>query len=395
MPPTTRSEQPGSSSLWHLPALRRQIVLALLSFGGFFVTLSSIPLWAVDGGVPEGLAGLATTVMLAATVATQLFVPAMVRRFGQPVVLAAGLIALGAPTPLLLLDRDLWWLLVVSAIRGLGFAVVTVLMPIVATQIAPPGRHGEAIGIYGLAIAIPNLIAIPLSVALTTAGHFAVVAWIGALPLLALPLIRSFPAPAPVTTDPRDPGAGRARVPVGALTGITLVLLVITMIGGGLLAILPVQLPSGSLATVALLLFGLTSAVARWRSGVLADRTGSRPLLVGGLVFAVVALLLMSGGLLLDPGPTRTVMVLVGAAILGVGYGAVQNLSLLVSFVLAGPDRRATASALWNATFDAGTAVGALLIGAVAAGAGLGPVLAGCAALVAATLLPAWRSTPR
>ena len=41
---------------------------------------------------------------------------------------------------------------------------------------------------YGLAIAIPNLIALPGAVALTSAGHFSWVAPLAATPLLALPI---------------------------------------------------------------------------------------------------------------------------------------------------------------------------------------------------------------
>lgn len=161
------------------PGMPALIAMSLLGFTSFFLTLSALPLWAVDQGVPEALAGLVTTVMLVATVGCQVLVPAAVRLIGQPATLAVGLFALGAPTPLLLLSDQLGWLLAVSAVRGLGFAILTVLTPLVATQIAPPGSHGRAIGLYGLAVAVPNVAAVPLAVALTDAGHFPVVAGLG------------------------------------------------------------------------------------------------------------------------------------------------------------------------------------------------------------------------
>ena len=147
------------------PGMPALIAMSLLGFTSFFLTLSALPLWAVDQGVPEALAGLVTTVMLVATVGCQVLVPAAVRLIGQPATLAVGLFALGAPTPLLLLSDQLGWLLAVSAVRGLGFAILTVLTPLVATQIAPPGSHGRAIGLYGLAVAVPNVAAVPLAVA--------------------------------------------------------------------------------------------------------------------------------------------------------------------------------------------------------------------------------------
>ena len=371
-----------------MPAL---LALALLGFTSFFLTLSSLPLWAVDQGVPEGLAGLVTTVMLIATVACQLAVPAAVHRIGQPATLAVGLLALGAPTPLLLVSGQLWWLLTVSAVRGLGFAVLTVLTPLVATQIAPPNSQGRAIGLYGLAVAVPNVAAVPLAVALTDAGHFPVVAVLGAVPVLAIPLVTRFPKPPP----PAARRAGRARLPVLSLAGILALLLALTLSGGGIFAILPVQLgESGAVVTWALLLLGVTAALARGRAGSLADRAGPARLLPVCAVIGVLGLVLLGWGAAGRGGASGT-MVVLGAAVFGIAYGAVQNLTLLLSFDLAGSGRRAGASAAWNATYDAGTAIGALLIGAVAAGSSLTAAMIGCAGLVVITAVTAVTSARR
>lgn len=367
------------------PGMPALIAMSLLGFTSFFLTLSSLPLWAVDQGVPEALARLVTTVMLAATVACQLLVPTTVRLIGQPATLAIGLLALGAPTPLLLLSDQLGWLLAVSAVRGLGFAILTVLTPLVATQIAPPGSHGRAIGLYGLAVAVPNVAAVPLAVALTDAGHFPVVAVLGAVPVLAIPLVRRFPKPPPSPAR----RTGGPRLPVRSLAGILGLLLALTLAGGGIFAIVPVQLgESGAVVTWALLLLGVTSALARWRAGSLADRAGPSRLLPACAVIGVLGLVLLAWGAA-GSGTGPGVLVVLGAAVFGIAYGGAQNLTLLLSFDLAGAGRRASASAAWNATYDAGTAIGALLIGAVAAGSSLTVAMLGSAALVAAAAVVA------
>src|SRR5205085_10800457 len=98
-------------------------------------------------------------------------------------VLAAGLVALGAPAPLYVLSDGLGWLSAVSAVRGAGFAVLTVLGSSLAALVVPPERRGESIGLYGLAIAVPNLVAVPAGVALVLAGHSGSVAWLAASPV--------------------------------------------------------------------------------------------------------------------------------------------------------------------------------------------------------------------
>jgi predicted MFS family arabinose efflux permease len=78
--------------------------------------------------------------------------------------------------------------------------------------------------------------------------------------------------------------------------------------------------------------------------------------------------------------------VVIGAGVFGAGFGAVQNLTLVAAFARAGDAGTTTASAMWNAAFDAGTAVGALALGFLAAGIGLDRTYVVVAALLAAVV---------
>jgi len=141
---------------------------------------------------------------------------------------------------------------------------------------------------------------------------------------------------------------------------------VVTLAGGGLVTFLPIERPDGVVATVALLLFGVTGAVTRWRAGLLADRLGGGLLLPLALLLSAVGLIACAAGLVAGDA-----WILAGAAVFGAGYGAAQNLTLLSAFARAGESGTTTASAMWNASFDAGTATGALTLGVLAAGIGL------------------------
>lgn len=348
-------------SLWRLAAMRRLAAVATLGFSSFFLTLAAVPSYAVRSGVSSAAAGVVTAGLLAGTVITQLFVPALERRLGTPRLLAIGLVALGLPAPLYLLSSHLGWLVTVSVIRGLGFAVVTVLGALLSTREAPPGRHGEAIGIYGLSIAAPNLLAVPAGTALTSYGHFGWVAVLAACPLLALPLARQF---RPAGTADAALAHGRPAAAVRAAAVPSLILLVVTLSCGGLVTFLPIARPHGILASIALLAYGTTAAVSRWRAGAIADRTGVRLLLPAALVLAAGGLALVAMALLASG---EAVLLFVGAGVFGVGYGAIQNLTQVVAFARAGPANTATASATWNAAFDCGTAIGAYGVGLVAA----------------------------
>jgi predicted MFS family arabinose efflux permease len=366
-------------SLWRSPAMRALVGVTVLGFASYCLTLASLPVYAVSGGAAESTAGTVTAIFLTATIVVQLAVPALTARFGVGPVLVAGLVAMGAPSPLYVLGDSVEWISALSAVRGGGFAVLTVLGASLAAQVAPPGRRGESIGLYGLAIAVPNLVAVPAGVALVLDDHVGWLSWLAASPVLGaffVPVLVRSLAPQP------GPGAtGTRRAAVAAALAPSLVLFVVTLAGGGLVTFLPIERPDGVLATAALLLFGVTGAITRWRAGMLADRWGSRLLMPVGMVVAAVGMVLVAVGL--GGGP---VWVLVGAAVFGAGFGATQNLTLLAAFARAGAGGTTTASAMWNISFDAGTALGALALGLLAAGIGLDWTYVAVAALLAAAV---------
>ncbi len=367
------------TSLWRSRGMQALIGVTFLGFASYCLTLASLPVYAVQGGAAESTAGVVTAVFLVTTIAVQATIPALTARFGVGPVLVVGLVAMGVPSPLYVLDDGVGWISALSAVRGAGFAVLTVLGATLSAQVAPPERRGESIGLYGLAIAIPNMVAVPGGVALVLGGSVGWLSWLGASPLLGIllvPLLMRSVGPQAL------PGAaGTNRAAVLAALAPSLVLFAVTMAGGGLVTFLPIERPDGVLVTVALLLFGATGAVTRWRAGMLADRVGVRLLLPLAVVLAAAGMVAVAAGLVAGDA-----WVLVGAAVFGMGFGAVQNLTLLSSFIRAGESGTTAASAMWNASFDAGTATGALALGLLAAGIGLDWTYVVVAAALAALL---------
>ncbi|KQS66416.1 MFS transporter [Modestobacter sp. Leaf380] len=371
--------------VWRVPAVRALLAASLLGFTSYAITLSALPSQAVRGGADVGAAGLVTTVFLAATVATQLAVPRLVARFGLGAVFTAGLLALGAPSPLYLLDDGLTWLCVVSGLRGTGFGVLTVLGATIAARAVPLSRRGEALGLYGLALGLPTLAATPGGVALVLSGQLGWLVALATLPVLgvlAVPaLVRAVPDTVAAATGAPTGPAVRAALPP------SLVLLVVTLAGAGLVTFLPIARPDGLVATLGLLAFGVTGALSRWGGGVLADRVGTRVLLPAALLLGAAGLVLLATGLQVDA------LVLVGSAVLGLSYGGVQNTSLVVAMARAGDAGTTTASSVWNASFDAGTGLGALAVGVLAAALGLDLAYAVLAGLLVLVLPVALRVT--
>lgn len=358
------------------------VVMAVAGFTAFFVTLSSLPAWIASQGHSSVSAGAATTAMLAATVLCEPLVPLLLHRLSTAWTVAIGLLALSLPAPLLLWASAGAGLYGVCAIRGVGFAIFAVAGTFMVSEVAPPGRQGEVAGLYGLAAALPKVFMVPLAVLLLRTVGFWPIAVLAAVPALGATAALGDDrrrAPAAVG-EPRASAGTRAAI-AGAL-GPSAVLCTTTIAGGAIVTILPIEL-TGNVATIGLFVFGVSGALARWRAGVAVDRHGIVWLLIGACGATILGTLALAAGL----ANRQDLLILPACAAAGAGYGAVQCLTLVAAFARTGDHARTIASAIWNAAFDAGTAVGAILIGVLTAGSlglwGAGAVLA---ALVAASL---------
>jgi MFS family permease len=412
------------------------LAVTVLGFGGHALLLPVLPLWVSRAGTGEFGAGATTGVFMAATVMTQVAVPLLIRRLGYRAVFGGGLVLLGAPTPLLLLTTALGPVLAVSAVRGIGFGLLTVAGSALVAELVSPPEHGRASSRYGYAIGIPQLALLPLGVATVDlvgfTGVFLAATLAPLLGALLVPFLRESPSegarvaptgpPSPPPTVRESPSAGARVVPptrplevpessieqarvvplecashppaaaeprpgdarrrfVLAGLGPMAAMLAGSVAQGGLVTFLPLVAPAASVAVpLALFAAALGGVVGRGIAGPLVDRRGpGRLLLPGGLLSAAGM-----GVEVVAVGQSPWLLV-PGALAVGFGFGLVQSDSLVSLFAAAGPARYGAASAAWNIGFDAGTGAGATGLGAIAQPFGFRAAFATAALLLVAT----------
>ena len=387
--------------IWREPGMAPLALMTAAGFSGYALLLTVAPLWVVEGGATTAESGLVNGVLLLFTVLTQLLVPRALRTFGWGPVLTVGLALLGLPGVLMSLGSDLSLVLALSAVRGVGFGVLTVTGSAAVAALVGAERRGEAIGVYGLAVAVPNLVLLPAGPWIAeTAGYWVVfvmsaltVAGIPAALRLASALHLSAPELHPEAAfshDPADPESAAYR----QLVQPVLILLAVTLAGGAVVTFTPQMIDSAGLAAAGLLLMGLAAAVARWRIGLFADRHGAQRFLVPlvPLTGAAMALLAWS---VADADSVRVVSFLVAMPLVGLCYGGLQNLTLVISFEVVSRRHHNLASAVWNVGFDAGTALGSVAVGIIAQLTSFTTAFLVAAAITAATLPLALRRPAR
>ena len=341
-------------------------------FSGYAVLLTVAPLWAVEGGATTAGSGLVNGVLLLFTVLTQLFVPRALRRFGWGPVLAVGLVLLGAPGVLLSVSDDLGVILGLSAVRGVGFGVLTVTGSAAVAALVSAERRGEAIGAYGLAVAVPNLVLLPAGPWIAASIGYWVAFTLSALPLAGIPAALRLASTLHLNASDLRPGKTASAdahdpksVAYRRLLRPMLLLLAVTLAGGAVITFTPQMVDSPSVAAVGLLLMGLSAALSRWRIGRLADHYGAQRFLVPLVLLTGVGMALVSWSVA-NSGSVRVGSFLVAMLLIGLCYGALQNLTLVISFAAVSRRHHNHASAVWNIGFDAGTALGSAAVGVIA-----------------------------
>ncbi|HEU4568540.1 MAG TPA: MFS transporter [Marmoricola sp.] len=378
----------GRDALLRLPGMAGLLAVTLCGFTSYAVEMTTAPLWAARGGASAQQAGLVTGLLMLATVCAQMTVPAQIRRLGLHGAMAIGLVFLGGGSLVYLASDALAPVLVVSALRGLGFATLTVGCSTALAQIAPPERLGEAAGVYGLFVALPNILGLPAGVWIAEHIGFPVVFAIGAAPLLAIPVaLRSLRGIAL-----GQQAAGYDRALLRRIAAPCLTLFVVTIAGGALMTFVPLTPGLGRWVSLSLLVFGITGAVGRWRVGTLVDRIGPDRLAVPFLATTMLGMLCVAAA---AQWSGAAWLVVVGGLVAGIGYGAIQNSTLVAAMSRVSRHQQPSASALWNGGFDLGTGVGGAAAGVLigAAGFGAGYVASAILVLLVAIVLTATAQT--
>ena len=358
----------------------------------FYLLLSVTPMYAAGTGAGSAGAGLVTSVLLLGTVAAELAAPVLMRRYGYWAMLVTGALLLGVPALALLPGGSLVVIVAVSAVRGLGFGLCTVMTGALTAVLLPPDRRGEGLGLFGVVATAPGIVALPGGVWL--AGHTGMATVIVMAAATALVPLTVFPwlagRPGAQKQEAASTGSGR---PDGLLAGLRqpgqlrpfLIFAASTVAAGVVVSFLPLATGvSGNVAAAGLLAQALTATVGRWWAGRRGDRTGHARLLVPALAIASLGMITMLW--LASPAA-----VIAGMCLFGVGFGIGQNATFTLMIDRMPPSGAGTASALWNLAYDGGYGAGPAAFGLLVGHTGYPAAFALTAALMLAALPAARR----
>lgn len=373
------------------PGVVSLLLVIALGIGSFSILLPLSPGWAIRGGAGEAAAGSVTAVLMAFTILTQLNVNRALRRFGWGTVLATGLLALGAPALLQATSFDLATILLSSAIRGVGFGILTVSGATAIALLAPPERRGAAVGLYGLAVASPQLLLVSSAPILELHLGILAVTMIATLPVFGLfwtPALGRLLDDHTVANDkPAGADATSVRAIFFLIAPVLLSLFIVTSSGGAIMTFAGQITDNAASATIALLCLTGLATLTRWVFGTLSDRYPVKYLIIALAAACCLGMAALSASVLMPGAAWGLAWLYLGSSLLGVSYGGMQTATLVCAYRLAGNSQIARVAVQWNVTFDLGTGVGAMFTGVIAATTGFGVAFGVLSAAAAVSML--------
>jgi len=352
-----------------VPLVTRPLLLRFVSIVassvGFYLPLAAVPMYAAAAGSATA-GGLANGSLLVATVAGELATPRFVAGVGYRWALTLGLTLLGAPALVLLGTASFPAVFAVNAARGVGFAITVTAGGALTASLIPDARRGEGLALVGLVGGVPSLLALPFGAwAAKHWGFGPVFVLTAAAPLLAVVTVPWLPRRAATAGETHDVVSSLRR---GALMRPATIFAASAAAAGVVVTYLPLALAHNAawVAPLALLLQPAASTAGRWVAGRLGDRRGQTRLLLPGLGLSITGVLAMA-----VVGSDASV--LAGAATFGAGFGVLQNASLSLMYARVSHSGFSAVSAIWNAGYDLGMAVGAAGVALLVTAVGFGP----------------------
>lgn len=382
--------------MWKSPGFVAVLVAVAAAFGSWSLLLPVVPLAVLESGGSSTLAGATTGIFMAATVLTQIFTPAALRKIGYNPVMVFSAFMLGVPAIGYMIGVEPLPVLLVSALRGIGFGALTVAESALVAELVPVRFLGKASGMLGVFLGLSQMLFLPIGLAIGNRWNYdivyvlgAVIALIAAVMCLRIPNLKAAPKQEPGRYDyPEEQKAPRVAawklvlIPALAVTSLS-------MTFGAVSSFLPaavIQLDPVLGAVIGGLILSVTGGSAmvfRYLAGAIADRRGMPgATMIPAQVFAFAGVVLIAVTIYQS---WSVWLLMIGAVMFGGGFGMVQNEALLSMFFRLPRSRVSEASAVWNISYDAGTGLGSFVLGIVAASlayngafaAGAGVILVG------------------
>lgn len=336
---------------------------------GFQMTLPTIPLFVKELGGSDQLIGVIVGVFTFSALLLRPYAGKALDSKGRQFVYMLGLSIFVLSVGSYAFVTSIVLLLIMRVVQGVGWGFSSTATGTIATDLIPPNRRGEGMGYFGVSGNIAMALGPALGLSLVGAISFSYLFLISAACGLTAFLLSSKIHYKKVEESPHKTINVKFDFFEKSAIKPSALLFFITVTFGGIASFLPLYAAQKGIAGIEIyfLVYALFVVVSRTFSGRIYDLKGHHYVFPPGVV------LIMSAMLLLAWLPNTAVM-LIAAAIYGLGFGSVQPALQAWAVSEAPNNRKGMANATFFSSFDLGVGIGAMTFGQLAASFGYGAI---------------------
>lgn len=375
--------QPGlnSDKIW----TRDFVLVCLANFFvmlGFQMTLPTIPLFVKDLGGSDQLIGLIVGVFTFSALLLRPYAGKALDSKGRQFVYMLGLSIFVLSIGSYAFVTSIVILILMRIVQGVGWGFSSTATGTIATDLIPINRRGEGMGYFGVSGNIAMALGPALGLSLVGAISFSYLFIVSAVCGLIAFLLSSKIHYKKVEESPHKTTNIKFDFFEKTAVKPSVLLFFITVTFGGIASFLPLYAVEKGIEGIEIyfLVYALFVVVSRTFSGRIYDLKGHH------YVFPPGAILIMFAMFLLAWLPNTAIM-LVAAAIYGLGFGSVQPALQAWAVSQAPNNRKGMANATFFSSFDLGVGIGAMTFGQLAALFGYGAIYITSAVSVFLSLL--------
>ncbi|WP_062104937.1 MFS transporter [Bacillus niameyensis] len=330
-------------------------------FLGFQMTLPTLPLFVKELGGSDQMIGIIVGIFTFSALLLRPYAGHALESKGRRFVYMLGLCIFVLSVGAYSFIASISLLIIMRIVQGVGWGFSTTASGTIATDLIPPKRRGEGMGYFGLS---GNLaLAFGPSLGLTLAGviSFSQLFFIcGALGLVAL-LLSTKIRYKKVEESPNKAAVPRFDIFEKSAIKPSLLLFFITVTFGGIASFLPLYAAEKHIwgIEVYFLVYALFLMLSRTFAGKIYDQKGHIYVFLPGTILVFIAMILLSWL------PNTTVL-LIAAALYGLGFGSVQPALQAWAVDQSPSNRKGMANATFFSFFDLGVGLGAMTFGQLA-----------------------------
>jgi MFS family permease len=349
--------------LWTKPFISLTIC-SLLLFLNLQMMLSSFPAYVKNEfHVGDLSVSLVTSVFAITAILSRFLSAVLMRRVHRNVILFAGLVIASIMTGITIWAGSIGSMLIMRVGFGVGFGMVSTIIPTLVSQIIPAKRLGEGIGYFGLSTSLAMSIGPMIGLNVMKHYGFSMLAIISTTAIILIfPIIllsRAIP-PAPSTNQATGKGSQSKPAFNTKLLFPSLLNVILAVTYSGLLSFIALYGEMRHLDQVGLffLFNAFTIILIRPISGKIFDRKGPAAVLIPAAISVVASLTVLSY-------TTSMSMLIVSALLYGLGFGAIQPTLQAWMLRSSTKEQYGMANSMFYNTTDFGIAAGALILGAI------------------------------